>query len=63
MASVAGEAALHFDPEDTGAIVDAMIRLTSDGALRAQLSAAGPARASEFSWEAAARATLAALAR
>jgi glycosyltransferase involved in cell wall biosynthesis len=63
MASVAGEAALHFDPEDTGAIVDAMIRLTSDGALRAQLSAAGPARASEFSWEATARATLAALAR
>jgi glycosyltransferase involved in cell wall biosynthesis len=61
MAGVAGEAALQFDPNDMGAIVDALRRLTSDEEVRARLAAAGPARAAQFSWDAAARITLAAL--
>jgi glycosyltransferase involved in cell wall biosynthesis len=58
MASVAGGAALQFDPDDTAALVDAMRRLTSDGEQHAKL---GPVRAGEFSWDSAARATLKAL--
>jgi glycosyltransferase involved in cell wall biosynthesis len=57
MASVAGGAALQFDPDDTAALVDAMRRLTSGAEPYAKL---GPTRAAEFSWESAARATLAA---
>jgi glycosyltransferase involved in cell wall biosynthesis len=61
MATVAGDAALQFDPNNTEALVDAMRRLTSDDELRARLSGAGPARAAEFTWDAAARVTLGAL--
>ncbi len=63
MAGIAADAALQFDPADTAQIVDAMRRLTSDDALRAYLEVAGPRRAAQFSWQATARATLAALRR
>ena len=56
---VAGKAALLVDPEDVTALREAMARVASDAALREQLSAAGRARAAEFSWERAARETLA----
>ncbi len=48
--SVAGSVALLFDPSDEAAILDAMVRITSDDELRARLSTAGPVRASQFSW-------------
>jgi glycosyltransferase involved in cell wall biosynthesis len=56
--SVAGSAALLFDPSDEATILDAMVRITSDGELRVRLSTAGPARASQFSWRKAAEQTL-----
>lgn len=56
---VAGDAALLVDPRDTDAIADAMKRLHSDPALRAELSALGVARAQAFSWDASAARTLA----
>ncbi len=58
---VAGSAALLVDPEDTGAIAAAMARITSDADLRARLGAAGYIQAARFTWEHAARATLAIL--
>jgi len=61
LASIAGDAALQFDPRDQNAMVDAMHRIVSDEALRRRLSEAGPRRAGQFSWEATAEATLAAL--
>jgi glycosyltransferase involved in cell wall biosynthesis len=60
---VAGEAALYFDPLDTGAIAGALASLLADDELRARLSAAGLERARRFSWEAAAEGTLAAYER
>ena len=56
--SVAGSAALLFDPASEAAILDAMVRITSDGELRARLAAEGPRRASEFSWRKTAAQTL-----
>jgi glycosyltransferase involved in cell wall biosynthesis len=61
LAGIAGEAAVQFDPADTGAMVDAMLRITGDRALRARLAATGPARAARFSWKATAERTLRAL--
>jgi glycosyltransferase involved in cell wall biosynthesis len=58
LSSMAGSAALQFDPGDRSAILDAMVRITSEDELRAQLSAEGPIRAREFSWEKTARLTL-----
>jgi glycosyltransferase involved in cell wall biosynthesis len=58
LASDAGDAALQFDPEDEKALLDAMTRLVCDEGLRAQLSAAGPERAGQFSWQTTARLTL-----
>jgi glycosyltransferase involved in cell wall biosynthesis len=60
---VAGEAALLFDPGDEAAIADAIGRLLEDERLRARLRTAGEARARLFTWEQAARATLASYAR
>ncbi len=57
---VAGDAALLVDPEDEEAIAAGIVRILSDDALRADLAAKGPERAAAFSWEATARATLAA---
>lgn len=59
--SVAGDAALQFDPGDPGALPAALERITADAGLRERLAAAGPERARQFSWEKAAQLTLAAL--
>ena len=61
MASLAGDAALLFDPQDTAALLDAMRRLTCDTALRERLAASGPVRAAAFPWRQTAEGTLAAL--
>jgi glycosyltransferase involved in cell wall biosynthesis len=58
-AEVAGDAALLVDPEDLGALTDALSLALSDSPTRDRLTAAGPARAAEFSWESAAHATAA----
>ena len=58
---VAGDAVLYFDPLSEDAIADALERITTDPGLRTRLAEAGPARAREFTWERAARETLAAL--
>jgi alpha-1,3-rhamnosyl/mannosyltransferase len=58
---VAGEAALFADPGDAAAFARAIERACEDAATRARLSAAGPARAAKFSWEACARGTAAVL--
>jgi len=53
---VAGNAALVFDPRDPRAIATALIRLPAEAE---RLRAAGLERAREFTWERAARATIA----
>ena len=58
---VAGDAAILVDPTDVDAIADAMLRLSSDEPLRQQLIVAGRANVARFSWQKAARATLAVL--
>lgn len=58
---VAGDAALFFDPQDEGAIADALDRIVADAELRAKLIQSGPNRAQAFTWERAARETLACL--
>ncbi len=60
--SVAGDAALLFDPSSDEAVLEAMTRVASEGPLRARLAAAGPVRAARFTWRKAAEATLEALA-
>jgi len=62
LARNAVDAALKFDPNNTSAIYDAMLRITEDAPLIDRLRQEGPIRAAEFSWEATARATLEALA-
>ena len=59
--SIAGGAAVEFDPLDAGAIGEAMRRVAEDEDLRGRLVEAGPRRAAQFSWRAAAEGTLAAL--
>ncbi|GAB4150755.1 MAG: glycosyltransferase family 1 protein [Cyanobacteria bacterium J069] len=51
MPEVAGAAALLVNPEDIGAIANAMQRVAREPELRSQLRTAGLARAREFSWE------------
>ncbi|HRJ41062.1 MAG: glycosyltransferase family 4 protein [Caldilineaceae bacterium] len=58
---VAGDAALLVDPNDTEAIADAMLRLSRDESLRQELIAKGYENVKRFSWEKAARETLAVL--
>jgi glycosyltransferase involved in cell wall biosynthesis len=48
---VVGDAALMIDPYEPEAIADAMRRVLTDEALRADLRRRGLARAREFSWE------------
>jgi glycosyltransferase involved in cell wall biosynthesis len=48
---VVGDAALMIDPYEPAAIADAMRRVLTDDALRADLQRRGFARAREFSWE------------
>ena len=61
MRSIAGNAALLFPPDDYAQLARCLATLCFDHPERARLQAAGPARAREFSWDAAARATLAVL--
>ena len=56
---IAGDAALAVEPDDPDAAADAMLRALTDSGLRAQMSARGLARASHFTWDCTARATLA----
>jgi glycosyltransferase involved in cell wall biosynthesis len=56
---LAGEAVLYFDPTDVRAIAGAITSLLRDGDLRSRLAAAGRERAARFTWEAAARGTVA----
>ncbi|CAN5553491.1 glycosyltransferase family 1 protein [soil metagenome] len=58
---IAGDAAILVDPLDIDAIADAMLRLSQDEALRQKLITAGYANVKRFSWEKAARETLAVL--
>ncbi len=58
LSDIAGQAALRVDPADDEALAAAMRRIVDDGALRARLSAAGPERAREYTWERTARLTL-----
>ncbi len=48
---VVGDAALLVDPYDVEALADAIFRVLTDEALRAELVARGRARARQFSWE------------
>ena len=56
---VAGDAALLVDPTDIDAIAAAMGQILADRTLHARLRAAGLARATQFTWQAAAEQTLA----
>jgi glycosyltransferase involved in cell wall biosynthesis len=55
---VVGDAGLLVEPEDLEAISDAVVRALTDPILRADLVARGLERASQFTWERTARATL-----
>lgn len=57
---VVGDAALMVDPYDVTALAQAIARVLTDGALRADLRRRGRNRAAQFTWERTARATLAA---
>jgi glycosyltransferase involved in cell wall biosynthesis len=57
----ASGAVLPFNPRDTAALEQAIVRLVEDEGLRSELAAAGPQRAARYTWESAARATLAVL--
>ena len=54
---VAGEAALLVDPDDTGALADALRRLAGNPDFRSELGQKGLERAREFTWEKAVRGT------
>ena len=60
---IGGDAALYFSPRDSRELEAQMERALTDVALRAQLSAAGVARAAQFRWDVAAAQTLAVLRR
>jgi len=61
LSSIAGDAALQFDPHDPSAISAAILRLLDDDGLRVRLAFAGPRRAAEFPWRKTAELTLRAL--
>lgn len=56
--TLAGDAALLFNPLDTAEITQALARISGDEDLRHTLAAAGPKRACQFDWQKAAHATL-----
>lgn len=60
---VAGDAALYFDPLDTGSIAEAMLTLLLDRPQAERLIAAGLVQAARFTWEKAAEGTLESYAR
>lgn len=55
---VAGEAAVLIDPQSPEQLADALVRVSQDAALRADLRAKGLERVKQFTWERAARETL-----
>ncbi len=55
---VVGDAALLFPPGDDGTLARTLERVLEDAALRARLTAAGRARAAQFTWERAADVTV-----
>jgi glycosyltransferase involved in cell wall biosynthesis len=59
--SIAGGAAVQFDPHDTQAMARAMAQITDDAATRERLAREGPRRAAHFSWQSTAELTLRAL--
>jgi len=59
MPEVAGDAAVYFDPRDVEDMASSIARVSRDAGLRAELAARGLVRAAGFSWERAARETLA----
>jgi glycosyltransferase involved in cell wall biosynthesis len=56
---VAGDAAIYFDPRDVEDMASKIALVSRDAALRGDLAARGRVRAASFSWERAARETLA----
>jgi glycosyltransferase involved in cell wall biosynthesis len=58
MPEVAGDAALLVDPEDVGALAEAMGTIAGDPVLRDELVERGLANVQRFSWEACARTVL-----
>jgi glycosyltransferase involved in cell wall biosynthesis len=48
---VAGDAALYFDPRDVDDLANKLLRITSDGALRAELIERGLRRIQQFSYQ------------
>jgi glycosyltransferase involved in cell wall biosynthesis len=58
MPEVVGEAGILVSPDDIPALTEAMVRLTSDAALRDALRAAGLAQAARFSWQRTAQLTM-----
>ena len=52
---VVGDAGLLFDPEDTGAMADAMLRIWTDDELRRSLAERARRRSELFSWDRTAR--------
>ena len=56
---VLGPAAAYFSPENADSLVEAICRILDDAALRARLVHLGIERARHFSWDDAARRTLA----
>jgi glycosyltransferase involved in cell wall biosynthesis len=58
LSEVTGGAALLFNPEDSDELARRLVELLEDEGARRTLTAAGLRRASEFSWERAARETL-----
>jgi len=59
LTEVTGDAAVLFDPSDVDAIAHAIQDILSDARRRGEFAQRGLARAAQFSWEAAARFTLA----
>jgi alpha-1,3-rhamnosyl/mannosyltransferase len=58
LVEVTGDAALHVDGRDAGALAAAMTRVARDGDLRAMLGAKGIERARHFTWKRCAELTL-----
>lgn len=56
---VCGDAALYFDPMDVDGMAASLIKILSDSELRSRLIANGAENLKRFSWETAARQTLA----
>jgi glycosyltransferase involved in cell wall biosynthesis len=59
MPEVAGDAAILVAPDDVAGLAAALLRVSADDALRADLACRGLARAKAFSWERCARETIA----